>query len=127
MINNQDNFRLHLIVGEDVPLDAPKQFHMVSMYIRNKEGKLDLYAELSLPYLINHWEFLNNEDDPRYFFSEGYDPKTKIRRYRCEIQPLGNMKGVYRILDGQRIKIMSIEPLCKLENNVKTHILINKH
>jgi len=116
------DYVLHLVVGEDIPSNAPDEFHTVKLYVRDKDGNLCLYADISLPYLINHSEFLDIKDDPRYFFYERYDPETKGCRYTCEIKPFGTMKGVYRILNGDHIKICSIEPLCELENN-KVNIL----
>ena len=122
-----DDYTLHLVVGEDIPANAPDEFHIIKLYVRDKEDNLKLYADISLPYLINHSEFLDIKDDPRYFFKEGYDLDTKGCKYICEIKPLGNMNGVYRILNGQSIKIMSIDPLCELKNNVKVHVLTKKN
>ena len=118
---------LHLVVGEDIPANTPDKFHIVKLYVRDKNNNLNLYADIFLPYLINHSEFLDIKDDPRYFFKEGYDSQTKVCRYICEIKPLGTLKGVYRILNGQPIKIGDIEPLCKIENNVKVHTLTKKN
>lgn len=110
------NYTLHLIIGEDIPTNIPDKFNVIKLYICDNNNNLSLYADISLPYLINHLEFLNIKGDPRYFFEEGFDPQTQICRYRCEIKPLGKMKGVYRILNGQRSKIMTIKPLCELDN-----------
>lgn len=121
------DYILHLVIGENIPDDAPNEFHTVKLYIRDKDNNLNLYADISLPYLINHSEFLDIEGDPRYFFKEEYDPQTQGCKYICEIKPFGNIKGVYRILNGQSIKIMSIEPLCELENNVKGYTLTRKN
>jgi len=122
-----EEYTLHLVVGNDIPANAPDEFHIVKLYIRDKDNNLKLYADISLPYLINCSKFLDIKDDPRYFFKEGYDPETKGCKYICEIKPLGTMKGVYRILNGQPIKIGDIEPLCELENNVKSNILTKKN
>ena len=65
-----EDYILHLIVGEDIPTNVPNEFHIVKLYIRDKEGNLNLYADISLPYSINHSEFLDIKDDPRYFFKE---------------------------------------------------------
>lgn len=121
-----EDYILHLVVGEDIPSNVPDEFHIVKLYIREKDNNLKLYANISLPYLINHSKFLDIKDDPRYIFQEGYDPKTKGCRYICEIKPLGNLKGVYRILNGHPIKIGDIEPLCEFEKNIKTHTLTKK-
>lgn len=121
-----EDHTLHLIIGEDIPMNAPDEFHTVKLYVKDKDDNLNLYADIFLPYLINHSEFLDIEDDPRYFFKEGYDPETKVCKYICEIKPLGTMKGVYRILNGQPIKIGDIEPLYELENNVGENILTKK-
>ena len=121
-----DDYILHLVVGEDIPTNAPDEFHKVKLYVRDKDDNLNLYADISLPYLINHSEFLDIKDDPRYFLKEGYDPQTEGCRYICEIKPLGSMKGVYRILNGQSIKIMPIEPLCKLEDISSVYTLVKK-
>ena len=122
-----EDYILHLVVGEDIPDNVPNEFHIVKLYIRDKEGNLNLYADISLPYSINHSEFLDIKDDPRYFFKEEYVPETKGCKYMCEIKPLGTMKGVYRILNGQSIKIGDIEPLCEIENNVKVRTLTKKN
>ena len=89
-------------------------------------GSLKLYADVSLPYSINYVKFFGFEDDPRYFFYEGYDLQTKGCKYICVIKPYGTMKGIYRLLNGQNIKIGNIEPLCELENstNVKKYIFV---
>ena len=122
-----EDYILHLIVGEDIPANAPNEFHIVKLYVRDKDDNLNLYAVISLPYLINHSEFLDIKDDPRYFFQEGYDPETKGCKYICEIKPFGTRKGVYRILNGQSIKIGNIGPLCEIENNVKVYTLTKKN
>lgn len=127
MRKEQEDYRLHLVVGEDIPSNKPEEFHMVSLYIRNEDNSLKLYADISLPYLINHSEFLNIiEGDPRYIFKEKYEPETKVSQYICEIKPFGNKKGIYRILNGQRIKIQSICPLCGVETNAKTRTLVKR-
>lgn len=74
----QEDFKLHLVIGEDIPEDAPDEFHLVALYIRSKDNDLKLYADISLPYLINHSEFLDIEKDPRYFFNEGYEINLKV-------------------------------------------------
>lgn len=120
-----DDYILHLVVGEDIPDNAPAEFHMIKLYVRDEDDNLKLYADISLPYLINHSEFLNIiEDDPRYIFHECYDSKNKSCRYTCMIKPFGDMKGIYRILNGQLIKIQSIEPLCELEKNNEQYNLV---
>jgi len=118
---------LHLVVGEDIPDNIPDEFHTIKLYVRDKNNNLKLYAVLPLPYLINYSEFLDIEGDPRYFFKEEYDQETKGCKYFCEVKPLGNLKGVYRILNGQSIKIADIEPLCELENSIKFHTLTRKN
>lgn len=50
MKNEKDDNKLHLIIGEDIPNDAPKEFSKVALYIRDKEKNLNLYTEVSLPY-----------------------------------------------------------------------------
>lgn len=121
------DYILHLVIGEDIPDYAPDEFHTIKLYVRDGNNDLKLYADIALPYLINHSEFLNIEGDPRYVFQEGYESETKGCKYICEIKPFGNMKGVYRILNGQHIKIQSIEPLCTLENNAKVRNLAKKN
>ena len=108
---------LRLVIGENVPRNILNEFDIVKFYLRNIDGNLSLYADISLPYLINHVEFLDIKDDPRYYFYEGYDSQTKGCKYICEVKPYGMMKGIYRILNGERIKIGNIEPLFELENN----------
>ena len=117
---------LILIIGEDIPANVPAEFNTVKMYVRDENGNLNLYADISLPYLINYSKFLNIEDDPRYFFYEDYDFETEGCRYICEIIPFGNMKGVYRILNGMPIKIKEIKPLCEIKSTNKGHTLLKK-
>ena len=94
MKNEKDDNKLHLIIGEDIPNDAPKEFSKVALYIRDKEKNLNLYTEVSLPYLINHSEFLDYEGDPRYLFMEDYDSKNK----KVTLDNLSDIKA--RINDG---------------------------
>lgn len=124
ILEEQEDFKLHLIVGEDIPENSPEKFSMIALYVRDKDGNLNLYADISLPYLINRSEFLNIDGDPRYIFKEKYEQETKICRYICEVKPFGSMKGIYRILNGQRIKIQSIEPLCEVEESAKIYKLV---
>lgn len=122
-----EDYTLHLIVGEYIPTNALDEFYKIKLYVRNKDNNLNLYADISLPYLINHSEFLDIENDPRYFFKEEYDSKTKCCKYIYEIKQLGTKKGIYRILNGQSIKIKNIEQLYKIENNVKVPTLTKKN
>lgn len=112
------DYIVHLVIGEDIPANIKDEFHTVKLYVRDKDNNLNLYAVISLPYLINHSKFLDIKGDPRYIFKEGYDSQTKGCKYICEIKPFGEMKGVYRIINGKNIKIMSIEPLCEVENEL---------
>ena len=116
-----EDYILHLVVGEDIPANVPNEFHIVKLYIRDKEGNLNLYADISLPYSINHSEFLDIKDDPRYFFKEEYDPETKGCKYYCEVKPLGEKSGIYRIFNGQSIKIGSIDPLYEIKSDAKVY------
>ena len=115
---------LHLIIGEDIPSNTLEEFDKVNLYVYDIDGILKLYVSVSLPYFINYVKFLDIEDDPRYFFYEGYDQQTKNCKHICEIKPFGTMKGIYRILDGKSFKIGNIEPLCELENNANVKKLI---
>ena len=108
---------LHLVIGEEVSCNIIEEFSAVKLYVYDKDGSLKLYANFSLPYFINHIEFLDIENDPRYFFYEGYDLQSDSFKYRCEIKPFGPMNGIYRIIDGRKIKIGNIEPLCEFDNN----------
>lgn len=118
---------LCLVIGEDIPKDAPSEFHIVKLYLRDKNQNLKLYADIHLPNLFNHSEFVNiTEDDPKYVFKEGFEPQTNECKDICEIKPFGDMKGIYRIHNGECIKIQSIKPLCELEMNMKPHTLIKK-
>lgn len=117
---------LVLVIGEDIPANAPEQFNTVKMYVRDKNGNINLYANISLPYLINYSKFLDIEGDPRYFFYEDYDFETNGCRYICEIKPFGDLKGIYRILNGMTIKIKDINPLYEDKTDNKVHTLIKK-
>ena len=68
-----EDYILHLVVREDIPVNAPNEFHMVKLYVRDKDNNLNLYADISLPYLINHSEFLDIKDEPISFFKERYN------------------------------------------------------
>ena len=122
----KNNAVLHLVIGEDIPSNMPNEFDKVKLYVRDKSGNLNSYAEISLPYLINYAEFLDIKDDPRYFFMEEYDFETKCCKYICEIKPLGMMKGIYRVLNGERLKIGNIEPLYEFEENMGDRKLLKK-
>ena len=58
-----DDYILHLVVGEDIPTNVPNEFHKVKLYVRDMYDNLNLYADISLPYSINHSEFLDIKDD----------------------------------------------------------------
>jgi len=121
------NYTLNLVIGEDIPKDVPNEFHTIKLYIREENNNLKLYDSISLPYLINHSQFLDIEDDPRYIFKEGYDPETGGSKYTCMLKPLGTMKGVYRILGMNMFKIGSVEPLFELnDKNVNKLIKMKK-
>ena len=123
----QDNSnKLHLVIGEAIPNNVPNEFSEVAFYIRDENNNLNLYADIKLPYLINHVEFLDYIDDPRYIFMENYDEINNSCRYICMIKLFGKMKGVYRLLDGQPIKIKQINVLNVLTNQAKIYKLVNK-
>lgn len=125
--NEQDkiisDYMLNLIIGKDIPSDAPKEFSNIKMYIQDDNDNLNLYADIHIPYLINYSEFLNIENDPRYYLYEDYDLKTKGHNHMVELKPFGQRKGVYRILNGQSIKVCDINPLCEIKTSKKKHVL----
>ena len=55
---------------------------------------------------------------------ENYDEKNNSCRYICMIKPLGKMKGVYRLLNGNPFKIGQINVLYDLQNQAKKYKLI---
>jgi len=121
MVKNND-VKLHLVIGEDIPADAPKEFGSLALYTRGADGTLKLYAEVDLPYWINHAEFMGvMEDDPRYFFYEGYNQETKGSSYTCMLKPLGELRGVYRLGLNLPIKIRSIEAVDDSKKMIKTY------
>lgn len=122
-----EDYILHLVIGEDIPTNVPNEFNIVKLYVRDENDNLNLYADISLPYLINHLEFLNIENDPRYYLYEGYDLETKCHTYMVEIKPFGQKKGVYRILNGQSIKVWDIDPKFEFENNGKSYTIKKKN
>lgn len=117
------NYTLDLIIGEDIPEDVPKEFHTINLYVRDEDDDLNLYAEVELPYTFNYAEFLNVENDPRYYFKEGYNPKYKTCKYTCELKPLGEKKGAYRILNGNYIKVADIDNLFEVKDLPKVKTL----
>lgn len=107
---------LHLVIGEGIPDNIPEEFHIIKLYIRDKDNNLKLYSDISLPYSINYSKFENSiGDDYKYIFKEEYDFETKKSKYACMLKPLGDDKGLYRIFNDKLIKIQSIEPLCNIE------------
>lgn len=104
----KDDRKIDIVIGEDFPKNMPEEFHIVDLYSRNDDGSLRFVEKISLPYVVNHTKFLDIKNDPRYILKEGYDKSTGACRYVCEIKPLGEMRGVYRVLNGQNIKIMSL-------------------
>ena len=49
----QDNNKLHLVIGEAIPNNVPNEFNEVAFYIRDEDNNLNLYADIKLPYMIN--------------------------------------------------------------------------
>ena len=88
---------IKIIIGENV--EVTNETNRIDLYIKNNND-IELYSSLKLPYLINHVEFLDIKDDPRYFLHEGYEKDTHGCRYRLMLKPFGDLKGVYRILNG---------------------------
>ena len=98
---------IKIIIGENV--EVSNETNRIDLYVKNNND-IELYSSLKLPYLINHVEFLDIKDDPRYFLHEGYEKETKGCRYRLMLKPYGNLKGVYRILNGVNLhKVADIE------------------
>lgn len=89
---------IDIIIGETITID--NESNIINLYIKNKNEN-ELYATIKIPYLINHIEFLDIYEDPRYFLYEGYDKETKGCRYILMLKPFGNLKGLYRILNGK--------------------------
>ena len=105
----EENNKLHLVIGDPIPEDGPTEFSDIILYIRDDEANLHFYSEIRLPYLINYTEFYDCFEDPRYYFYEGYDEKRRSFRYCCELKPFGEMRGLYRLLNGRPIKICPIK------------------
>lgn len=121
-----NDYTLDLVIGEDIPEDIPKEFHTINLYVRDEDDNLNLYAEVKLPYTFNYAEFLNIENDPRYYFKEGFNSKYKTCKYTCELKPLGAKKGAYRIFNENYIKICDIDYLFDVEEINNTRILKKK-
>lgn len=103
--------RLKLIIGEEIPEDIQYEFNEIEFYTKDGEN-LNLYAVVTLPYIINHAEaMLFIEGDPRYIFFEGYEEENKSCRFLCLVKPLGNLKGVYRLGLGSPFKIRDVEAI----------------
>lgn len=112
MFSKKDKEKLHIVIGENIPEDTPKEFCNIVLYERESDNNLKLYAEISLPYLINYIVLDNSiENDPRYFIEEGHEKATKCCRYSAYIKPYGEGKGVYRLGLGYPIKICRVEPI----------------
>ena len=103
---------LSLVIGEDIPEDRPSEYYKIDLYKRLGTGDIVLYAEIVLPYLVNHAElFVVDEEDPRYFMYEGYEEETGGCRYSCMIKPYGEFRGVYRLGLTYPFKIRDINVL----------------
>ncbi len=103
--------KLKLIIGEGIPEDIQYEFSEIEFYIKDGDN-LTLYAEVVLPYIINHAEaMLDIEGDPRYTIYEAYEKENKGCRYLCLVKPLGELMGVYRLGLGSPFKIREIKPL----------------
>jgi hypothetical protein len=111
------DYILNIIIGEDIQDKVSSTFNTIKIYVKDDNINSNLYAYISIPYIINHVEFLDIEDDPRYYLYEGYDFETKGYKHMVEIKPLGERKGVYRILNGQNIKVCDINPIFEVEQN----------
>lgn len=123
VFSKKDKQKLHLVIGEDIPENSPKEFCEVVLYERESDNSLKLYAEVSLPYIINYIEFDNSiENDPRYFIEEGHEEDTKCCRYSAYIKPYGDGKGVYRTGIGYPIKLCLIEPVNQYSRRRKIDI-----
>ena len=98
---------INIIIGEKVTIT--KESNTINLYIKNNDN-IEHYASIKLPYSINHVDFLDIPEDPRYFLYEGYEKENQGCRYRLMLKPLGNLKGVYRILNGVNLhKVATIE------------------
>jgi len=103
--------KLHLIIGEDIPEDAPSLFSDIILYIKDDNEIPIPYADINLTYFINHSEFNGNIEEPEYYFYEGYNPETKQSKYICMLIPLGELRGVYRLVNWITMpKIRTIKP-----------------
>ena len=120
--DKEDGYKLYLIIGDSIK-NNHQEFNSISLYIKDENNNPRLYANIELPYLINHSTFLDIEDDPRYIFKENYDSKAKCYSYACMLKPFKDLKGIYRIMDVELIKIRDIEPLIDEET---TNNLIKK-
>lgn len=109
--------KLVIVIGEN-DFVIPDYFNEVEFYIRDND-ELKLYGKVTLPYLINHIEVLDIEDDPRYILYEGYDNENGSSKYICSIKVFGNMRGVYRLGLGTPFKIRDIE----INKEIKTRSL----
>lgn len=111
---------LSLVIGEDIPENKPSEYYKVDLYKKVDNGDLVLYANIVLPYLINHAElFMVDEEDPRYFMYEGYEEKTGGCKYSCMIKPYGEFKGIYRLGLNTPFKIRDINVLIEEEKVLK--------
>lgn len=105
---------INIVIGETVTVT--NESNIINLYIRNND-ELELYSTIKVPYMINHIDLLSIPEDPRYFLYEGYEKDTQGCRYRLMLKPFGNLKGVYRILNGVNLhKVADVEEIgIKLE------------
>ncbi len=98
---------INIVIGETVTVT--NESNIINLYIRTND-KLELYSTIKIPYIINHVDLLDIPEDPRYFLYEGYEKENQGCKYRLMLKPLGNLKGVYRILNGINLhKVADVE------------------
>ena len=103
---------INIVIGETVTVT--NESNTINLFIKNN-NEIKHYSTVKVPYLINHVDFLDIPDDPRYFLYEGYEKETQGCRYIIMLKPFGKLKGVYRILNGINLhKVADIE-----ENELK--------
>lgn len=105
--------KLILVVGEK-PTNIPKSFSTIEMYYRKKDKSLEYYGTINSMFNFDYVSpFFCISSDPRYYLEEGHTENGC--RFRCQLKPVGNNKGLYRIIGGTSHKVATFEATTEIK------------
>lgn len=111
--DKMENNKLILIIGEK-PTNVPEVFSTIEMYYRKKDKSLEYYGTLNSMFNFDYVSpFFCISSDPRYYLEEGHTENGC--RFRCQLKPVGNNKGLYRIIGGTSHKVATFEATTEIK------------